>query len=1045
MTPPADPSDLHSLLAHERPLRALCRALVQSASDGDDLAQETWLAALQRPPERAPRAWLRRVARNLAARRERSAARRTRREALVARREALPDSAELVQRAELFRALLAEVVALEEPYRSALMLRYLEGRSTPEIAAALAITEANVHVRMHRGLRELRSRLDRRGGRERWLGPFTVLGGAEEGADASLGVWLTMANLQGKKWLLGALALLAGGFFCAAALLWAPQLRDDARHVGLAVVEERERKESADAPTPPARAHRRAAFEPALDAQTGLPLVPATLKVQVVDAATRRAVPGARIYLLDERRFPTLSLSWQLGAAIGTEEGIVRGAGEVSIADVDGTTELPRPERRAYVGAEGERRWGMLEVHPGIEEPVVIALEPYREVEVEVLDGRGAPVADVPVALMTPPGVFYQRSSSHLGIAKSRTRADGRARLRFRPSALHSSQRPIELIAGCEVLGIERSGVRFDIEAAPSSPIRLELPDTGTVIVDVEDDQGRPLRDALLLGCDYALQQPRREGPTLARGQAQVAQDGRVVFESVGLDLDLEIGCWSESAWSIPPVSIAGPRHPGEVARATMRASRRHPLLRGRVVDPRGRPLRNTELQSVFRMGDNDWSMFHPVTLDADGRFALPLTWGREEREALVLELIRWDRYDGNRMPSGPLATRVIPEDLKNAGGELGDLVLREPELRFAGRVVDDTGSPVSRAEIRIVCLEDRASGEPERSSTPLLAISDAAGCFACRGELADASAELHVSAAGHGFAVFGPHRPGELELELVLPRGGEIRGRLLLDDGVRGDEIWITTEPSPHGRISQTQPSSDGTFALQGVSPGLRDVAITWHHRFELERVSGIEVRSARSTGDPRLQTLDLRGRMAVLELQIVESRGVALEELALVAERSGASPVRIPLRLDAERCTSVRIPRAAEMLRVEARSCVPVTLTSREGRQRVELRRGPSVRLEAHAPLPPVGVGETLLVGTLHVDEPDADDAWRRACERTGSVELDARGAALLDLPRAGRYRIEWEGIGGHVTHFAVSDAAEVELVRFALPWEQLETDRD
>ncbi|MBK9387214.1 MAG: sigma-70 family RNA polymerase sigma factor [Planctomycetes bacterium] len=1045
MHSPADPTDLHALLAHERPLRALCRALVEGAGDGDDLAQETWLAALQRPPERAPRAWLRRVARNLAARHQRNAARRARREAGVAQPEALPDSAKLVQRAELFQALLAEVVTLEEPYRRAVMLRYLEGRSTPEIAAALAITEANVHVRLHRGLRELRTRLDRRGGRERWLGAFAVLGGAEQSAGASLGVWLTMSNLQAKGWLFAALALLLVGLFLGFAWLLAPSLTKELEGAILAESRDGAMAAPVDDEERTLSTQRRAAFEPALDPGTGLPIVPATLRVRVVDAATRREVPHAQIFFLDEKRHLPLSLSWHFGAQGSARDGLVRLHGEVSNADERGTAELPRPERRAYVGAEGDTRWGMLEVHPGIEEPVVIALEPYREVEVEVLDALGAPVADVPVALMTPQGVFYQRRGSHLGIASSRTRANGRATLRFQASALHSSLRPIELIAGCDVLGIERSGVRFDIEAAPSSPIRLELPDTGVVIVDVEDDQGRPLRDALLLGCDYALQQPRREGPTLASGRAQVAQEGRVVFESVGLDLDLEIGCWSESAWSIPPVSITGPRHAGEVVRATMRASGRHPLLRGRVVDPRGRPLRKTELQSVLRMGDKDWSMFQPLTLDADGRFALPLTWGRGEREALVLELIRWDRYDGNRMPSGPLATREIPEDLKSAGGELGDLVLREPELCFAGRVVDDAGSPVSRAEIRIAILEARASGEPERSSTPLFAISDAAGRFTCRGELADTSAELHVSAAGHGFAVFGPRRPGELDLELVLPRSGEIRGRLLLDDGVRGDEIWITTEPSPHGRITQTQPSSDGSFSLQDVSPGLREVAITWHHRFELERVSGIEVRSARAASDPRLLTIDLRGRMAALELQILEARGVALEELALVAERSGASPVRIPLLPDEERCISVLVPRAAETIRVEARSCVPVTLASREGRQRVELRRGPSVRLATPAPLPPVGVGGTLLFGTLHLDEPDADDAWRRACERLDSVELDARGAALLDLPRAGRYRIEWDGIGGHVTHFEVSDSAEVQLVRFALPWEKRETDRD
>ena len=278
-----------------------------------------------------------------------------------------------------------------------------------------------------------------------------------------------------------------------------------------------------------------------------------------------------------------------------------------------------------------------------------------------------------------------------------------------------------------------------------------------------------------------------------------------------------------------------------------------------------------------------------------------------------------------------------------------------------------------------------------------------------------------------------------------MLPRGGEIRGQVLLDPGVPLEEIRVFAGSGNPGRAAQAQPASDGSFHLQGVAPGHCEVSIAWHLREELARIAAVEVRSAEMTHDPRLQPLDLRGRLQALELEVIEARGRALEELVLLAESENVSPIALPLSLDTDRRATLLVPRAAETLRVEARGCVSVVLSSREGRQRVELRRGPSVRLEAQAPLPPVGVGETLLFGTLHLDEPDADDAWRRACERLDSVELDARGAALLDLPRAGRYRIEWDGMGGHVTHFEVRDTAEVELVRVALPWEKLETDRD
>lgn len=58
------------LLAHADWVRALARALVADPAGADDLVQETWLAALDRPPAHAQdlRAWLGTVLRNLARR-----------------------------------------------------------------------------------------------------------------------------------------------------------------------------------------------------------------------------------------------------------------------------------------------------------------------------------------------------------------------------------------------------------------------------------------------------------------------------------------------------------------------------------------------------------------------------------------------------------------------------------------------------------------------------------------------------------------------------------------------------------------------------------------------------------------------------------------------------------------------------------------------------------------------------------------------------------------------------------------------------------------
>lgn len=158
--------DPGNLALHAEGLRALARRLVNDAAAADDVVQEACLAALRRGT--ASRPWLVGVVRNLARRRHREESRRAERERRAARPEAAPAD-EAVERAELHRALLDELLALEEPYRAAMLLRHVDGLSHGEIARRLRVPPGTVSARLHRGLELLRGRLDRRfGGRVSW-------------------------------------------------------------------------------------------------------------------------------------------------------------------------------------------------------------------------------------------------------------------------------------------------------------------------------------------------------------------------------------------------------------------------------------------------------------------------------------------------------------------------------------------------------------------------------------------------------------------------------------------------------------------------------------------------------------------------------------------------------------------------------------------------------------------------------------------------------------------------------------------------------------
>ncbi|MEW6073823.1 MAG: sigma-70 family RNA polymerase sigma factor [Planctomycetota bacterium] len=133
---------------------------------------ETLAAAVEHPPcgeggETMLRAWLARVLRRLVARARRGEGRRRAREERAARPERLDSAAAIVARAEEHRIVVETVLALDEPYRTALLLRYFAGRSAGEIAAAMDCSVEAARKRVSRGLEQMRRALDARHGEDR--------------------------------------------------------------------------------------------------------------------------------------------------------------------------------------------------------------------------------------------------------------------------------------------------------------------------------------------------------------------------------------------------------------------------------------------------------------------------------------------------------------------------------------------------------------------------------------------------------------------------------------------------------------------------------------------------------------------------------------------------------------------------------------------------------------------------------------------------------------------------------------------------------------
>lgn len=148
---------------HNQPVFRACRAVLRSHEDAEDAVQAAWLSAYRALAtfrgDAAFRTWMTRIAVN-----EASARLRQRRKlALVTTEENLmsaPDrpDADLYTK-ELTHLLEREIDALPEALRTVLVLRDVVELDTAETATALAITEENVRVRLHRARQALAAQL----------------------------------------------------------------------------------------------------------------------------------------------------------------------------------------------------------------------------------------------------------------------------------------------------------------------------------------------------------------------------------------------------------------------------------------------------------------------------------------------------------------------------------------------------------------------------------------------------------------------------------------------------------------------------------------------------------------------------------------------------------------------------------------------------------------------------------------------------------------------------------------------------------------------
>ncbi len=652
-------------------------------------------------------------------------------------------------------------------------------------------------------------------------------------------------------------------------------------------------------------------------------------------------------------------------------------------ADEQGRFFAPAPKAEGVVIARSSELWGYASLDAQSDDPTYVVCEPDATLQVRVIDGGGAAVEGVRVALRQH---YHGQFFHDHGVAL--TDAQGLARLpHYRAlidgdwdfSARYS-------IAIAEPLSAEVARL-IDVTAPPTELVELVLPPVGSVEVEFEGASAH-LRAGLEL-LEFGATPPEDHDERFADGRRDLSA-ARVRFPFVGVGRELVP--WSFQSGEQRPHDEArrlGPVRAGDEVRLRVRLlvpeQASTTRLTGRVINQAGDALAQVRLRVSIQCEGGDDTTYQVIgsRSDAAGRFSVPCS--------LPCDVPVQVRLNGEHSDGRSFATvgRGVAVPLDASAFELGDLRVVESTLLAAGKVVERAGAPVPRAEVDVFERVDhvRANGESwvEWRTHARGVRADEHGAFTFWGEAVGGRVWLQARSRARRSNLTRVER-GQSDVVLVLERDGAIAGRVLLPPLAPTDFVYVTAT-SRIRNFHALAPDEDwnarldtnGEFLLAGLPPDEYEINVYHDGRdAALETIERVVVKEHATTRDARLDPLDLRGldELFVVEIFAPEGRPLgAVNELehgesaddAWENEHTGH---RLILHRD------------GPPLWIVADGCAFQELIPASTPARITLQRAPRVRVrldEALAPLPEeleIGVaitspGEPAWLSEFYADE--------------------------------------------------------------------------
>jgi RNA polymerase sigma factor (sigma-70 family) len=785
---PEAPFALNELLAEAGWARRLAAHLVRDPEGREELLQDVWRRALDRPPiERTathgPRAWLATVMRNLATSRRRDAERRTVHEERASKPEAWSPT-DVEARVDLQRRLAEAVAGLDEPYRSVIALRYFDELSLAEIARRQGVSHAAARQRASRGLATLRARLDREfGDRSAWSA--LLLGFAGKHA-TSVGSGVLLMSI---KWKLVAAALVV-----AASVVGWNVLHDDTDAESDLSVADPGLAESVEPVTDgstKSEARELIANTPAVaDAPPAIDR-DRDLHGEVVDLSGT-PVAGATVEVYRDDSMHD-----------GRPDSVHRTKLAEQVTDSDGRFKIPLDLGRPFdvdVLARGFAVEHLTALNAG--EHVRITLHAPSSVSGIVTNARdGLPIAEVRLMLAQrnaerpPPRIAFLETVTD---PSGRFRFDGLPSAVFHIQTLPSDVAPVESeFRSVEVADGQQLEVNWNVALHPTAPLRGRIVDDVTGAPVVGAAVGAPFGQALTdeHGEFVALRVPTDQHFTVyvrADGFGLASRD----FEPLGETPEPQA-----VEFRLPPNRRA----------------------RGRVLDEHGEPIEGARIcfsgMRKTAAPRPTSSLERSSTISrADGTFESNELGARTEYGLLVV----------SKEGYGTLFSDFPPDEFEKKAIEFDDIVLR-PMAVVRGSVVDEDGRGVpGKALVLSIPVHESESNPLRRHEGSRTAWTDDLGRFAFA-DVRGGEYELDIGADRfdrllppppvHVVAVDGARID---DLRFVLPLDSTISGRVFDEHGACVPYAWISADGEATRSTGTVggDTDADGRFSIF-VQPG--------------------------------------------------------------------------------------------------------------------------------------------------------------------------------------------------------------------------------